>query len=162
MASVQVLVASRGHYVDEAAEVWARATAARDRAATVAPLELSRPIIQGALDGSARSILLVAVEADDRVVGFAVTEPVRADETTAEVRYVGVHPDRWGNGVGRDLMAALPERLRDASFTHAQLSVYIDNARAIALYERLGWLPHGVAVPHARSGRLEQRYLLNL
>jgi len=125
-------------------------------------LELSRPIIQGALDGSARSILLVAVEADDRVVGFAVTEPVPAEESTAEVSYVGVHPDRWGDGVGRDLMAALPERLRDACFSHAQLSVYIDNARAIALYERLGWLPHGVAVPHALSGRLEQRYLLNL
>lgn len=159
---MQVLSANQGQYVDGAAEVWAQATSARDGQAQVPPLQLSRPIIQEVLDSSARSILLVAVEGHDRVVGFAVVAPVPEDETTAEVRYIGVHPDRWGRGVGRHLMAALPKQLGAAAFSHARLKVYVDNARAVALYEGLGWLPQHEPVPHAHSGRLEQQYLLNL
>lgn len=162
MAIVEVLPASRGQYVDEAAGVWARATAARDGEWKVAPLELSLPIIQGVLDISARSVLLVAVEAGDRVVGFVATEPVPTDEAIAEVRYVGVDPRCWGAGVGRRLMAALPGHLSSAGFTRAQLKVYSDNTRAVALYGALGWVAHGVAAPHPRNGRPEQSYLLKL
>ena len=44
-------------------------------------------------------------------------------------------------GIGEALLRALPGRLREAGFSHAVLSVYADNSRATALYERLGWLP---------------------
>lgn len=159
---VQVLAAGRGQYVDEAAEVWARATAARDAEPNVAPLQLSRPVIQAVLDSSARSVLLVAVEESSRVVGFVAAEPVPADEEAAEVRYVGVDPGRWGAGVGRSLMAALPADLSSAGFARAQLKVYADNPRAIGPYGALGWVAHADAEPHPRSGRPLRLYLLEL
>jgi len=155
------LLADHRQYVDDAAMVWAQATAVRDGNADVAPLDLSRPVIQAVLDSSPRSALLVGLDAQEHVVGFAAVAPTGGDGTVAEIYYLGVRPDRWGQGVGRQLLQALPARLTAAGFAHAQLAVYADNARAVALYEALGWRPNGAPAPHARTGRLEQQYLLD-
>ncbi|MDO3702050.1 GNAT family N-acetyltransferase [Micromonospora sp. C28SCA-DRY-2] len=160
MTNAQVRVARRGEYVDEAATIWAEATAARDGDPEAAPLDQARPVIQAVLDGSPRSMLLVALDAGDRVVGFAAVEP--GDAATAEIRYLGVRPDSWGRGVGRHLLLALPGQLAGAGFVRGELAVYLDNPRAVALYESAGWSPYGDATPHPRSGRLEQRYRLDL
>jgi len=42
------------------------------------------------------------------------------------------------------------------------LSVYLDNRKAVALYERLGWRPVGRPAPHPRTAKPEQRYELRL
>jgi ribosomal protein S18 acetylase RimI-like enzyme len=93
------------------------------------------------------------------VRGRPTIEPLSADQSTAEVRYLGVRPDSWGGGIGRRLMA-LQGHLAAAGFARGELAAYRDNPRAVALYEGLGWRPHGDATPHLRSGRLEQRYRL--
>lgn len=161
MTDVQVRVAGHGLYINEAAATWAETTAARDGEAEIAPLGLAQPLIQTVVDSSPRSLLLVALDASDRVVGFAAVEPVSQDAATAEIRYVGVRPDSWGRGVGRQLMLALPDRLAAAGFVWGELAVYADNHRAVKLYEGLGWFRYGEATPHPRSGRLEQRYRLD-
>ncbi len=145
-------------HLAEAAVIWAEATAARDGDPEVAPLEQALPVIQRVIGSSPRSLLVVAIDEDERVVGFAAIEPLATDAATAEIRYLGVRPGNWGAGVGRRLAGALP-RLA-TGFTHGELEVYVDNPRAVALYESLGWSPHGDARPHPRSGRLEQRYRL--
>lgn len=150
--------------VDDAALIWAAATAARDGDDEVAGLNLARPVIEGVLARSLRALLLVAVDDTDRAVGFVAAEPVTepvADDGRAELSYLGVHPDAWGLGVGRALMAELPARLAAAGYTEAQLLVYVDNAPAVRLYERYGWRRHGSPTVHPRSGRLEQRYVLD-
>jgi ribosomal protein S18 acetylase RimI-like enzyme len=148
--------------VDDAAQIWAEATAARD-GGEVPGLDISRPIIQGVLDRSGRSLLLIARTADNVAGGFAVTEPLDATSATrAEVRYLGVRPGLWGLRIGEHLLRELRPQLAGAGFTHAELSVYVDNGRAVALYERLGWLPLGEPVPHPRTGKAEQRYELPL
>lgn len=115
------------------------------------------------VNGSPRSPLLLALDQDSRVVGFAATEPLfAANGGTAELRYLGVRPEVWGGGVAAQLMGTLRDSLREVGFRRAQLAVYVDNVRAAALYERLGWSRQGCAVPHPRSGRLEQRYQLGL
>ena len=104
--------------------------------------------------------MLVALDAGDRVVGFAAIEPTATDPSTADLRYLGVRPGSWGGGVGRQLLQALPGHLATAGFTGGELAVYLDNARAVNLYEGLGRRPVGDAQPHPRSGRPEQRYRL--
>ncbi|MGW1676449.1 GNAT family N-acetyltransferase [Saccharopolyspora sp. NPDC002376] len=154
---VRVIDGSRTHVAD-AARIWAEATAARDQE-EVAPLQFATPIIQGVLDRSPRSLLLVAV-VGDAALGFAAVEPV--DSSTAEVSYVGVHPDAWGSGVGTSLVKELPSQLSARGFTHAQLMVYVDNHRAVRLYESAGWRAVGRPAPHPRSGKPEQQYVLSL
>jgi ribosomal protein S18 acetylase RimI-like enzyme len=77
---------------------------------------------------------------------------------TACVSYVGVHPDAWGKRVGENLLRALPDALAESGYSAAELLVYVDNARGVRLYERLGWTKIGDPVPHPRNGRVEQRY----
>jgi ribosomal protein S18 acetylase RimI-like enzyme len=159
VTTVDIHLAEPGLHLAEAATIWAQATAARDGDSEVAPLELALPLIERVLGSSPRARLVVA-GADGRIVGFAAVEPVPADESTAHVRYLGVEPGSWGSGVGRRLAAELPVLLATVGYTHGELEVYLDNPRAVTLYESLGWLRYGDATPHPRSGRLEQRYRL--
>lgn len=163
MTVVEVVVAEAGEHVDDAAEIWAEATAARDGDVDVAPLDLSRPIIEAVLNSSDRSLLLIALDADRRALGFAAAEPTSdLGDRRAELRYLGVRPDAWGYGIAAQLLTALRRQLKAAGFATAQLLVYTDNPRASALYQRLGWSPYGAPTPHPRSGRPEQPYTLNL
>lgn len=70
--------ADRTPLIDEAARIWAEATAARDGHAQVPALDVSRPVIQGVLDRSSRAILLIARSADGTAAGFAAIEPAPA------------------------------------------------------------------------------------
>jgi ribosomal protein S18 acetylase RimI-like enzyme len=161
-----VLRGDKSH-LDGAAQVWAEATAARDGDPDVAPLEFSRPIIARVL-GRPGAVLVVALGEDERVVAFAVAEPVPAGAeagshaTTAEVQYVGVQPELWGAGLGRSVLRLMCAELAAAGFLDAQLMVYVDNIRAAGLYEELGWRPEGTPVPHTRTGKAEQRFRLRL
>lgn len=145
-------------HLDTAAQIWAEATAARDGNDDVAPLELSRPVIQHLLDLSG-SFLLVA-EVSGTVAGFATAAPAGAG--VAGLHYLAVGPRFAGAGVGKTLLGALPGELTLRGFTEAALKVYVDNFRAVRLYETAGWRPRGAPSVHPRSGRLEQEYRLKL
>jgi len=60
------------------------------------------------------------------------------------------------------LLREVQARLAATGYWTAELSVYVDNTRAVALYERLGWRPYGAPTPHPRTGKPEQRYELQL
>ena len=153
---------SRKHLAD-AARIWAEATAARDGDAEVAPAGPARARIQQALDASPSSLLLIAVDEGGAVVGFATAAPRSpGDETTAELRYIGVLPDAWGRGAGTSLLLSAAALLREASFARAVLEVYADNARAVRLYEKLGWRRIGAAPPPGVTGRWLEDYGLDL
>ena len=120
-------------------------------------------IIQGVLDRSSRAILLIASSADGSAAGFAAIEPLAGSpDAVAQVSYVGVRPRLWGQGVGEELLLELRGRLKTAGYASVELSVYVDNRRATALYERLGWRPCGAPAAHPRTGKPEQRYELRL
>ena len=153
MASLIVVESALGQFVDDAAQIWAEATAKRDNDPEIAPLALSRPVIDAVLGSSLRSRLLVAIDATGQVVGFTAVEPSTGDSDAAEVRCLGVLPSVWGSGVATALLAAVPKWLSAAGFTSAVLSVYTDNQAAIASYVHAGWVPIGDATPHRGSGR---------
>jgi ribosomal protein S18 acetylase RimI-like enzyme len=148
-------------HIDGAAQVWAEATAFRDGDPDVAPLEDSRPIITG-VAARPRSVLIVALDDEDKVMAFAVAAPALecTDDLvgTAEVEYVGVRPGGWGAGLASGMLELLCAELAADGFTRAQLLVYVSNRRAVSVYERLGWRAEGSPQPHRRTGKPEQRY----
>jgi len=160
---VQVIVDRSRQHLAEAARIWVEATAERDGEAVAGPLGPSRDLIQQALDASPQSLLLISVDERGAVVGFATAAPRSpGDGTTAELRYLGVRPDAWGQGAGTSLLLSAAELLREAGFARVVLEVYADNLRAVRLYEKLGWRRAGAAHPHADSGRSLEDYSLAL
>lgn len=61
------------------------------------------------------------------------------EEGEWEFRYLAVHPERWGNGDGRRLVAAVEELAREAGARRLVLRVIDTNPRAQRLYEHLGY-----------------------
>ncbi len=153
---------SGGAGLDEAAQIWAEATAARDGIEDVPDLSVSRPVIQAVLDRSMDSFVLLARSLDGAAVGFAAVEPCPGADSCAQVSYLGVRPGSWGQGAGERLLREVASRLAAAGYRRAELLVYTGNRRAVTLYERLGWLPLGVPALHPRTGKPEQRYELRL
>jgi ribosomal protein S18 acetylase RimI-like enzyme len=166
---VDVVEACRGsRELADAAQIWAEATAFRDGETEIADLSDSLPILEAVLDRSPQAFVLLARSDGGAAAGFAAVEAVAVESTTgptgarAEVSYLGVRPGMWGSGVGQLLLRQVQSRLASAGYTHAELSVYVANVRAVTLYERLGWKPVGVPTPHRRTGKPERRYELAL
>jgi N-acetylglutamate synthase-like GNAT family acetyltransferase len=78
---------------------------------------------------------LVAVE-DERLIGLANLGR-RGGRTW--LGGVGVVPDRRGSGVGESLTRKLLDQAREAGAHEMVLEVIVENAPAIALYEKLGF-----------------------
>ena len=106
--------ADRAPLIDEAAQIWAEATAARDQRAQVPALEDSRPVIQGVLDRSSRAFLLIARCADGTAAGFAAIEPAPDSNEAAQISYIGVRPRLWGQRIGETLLLETCQRLKAA------------------------------------------------
>jgi ribosomal protein S18 acetylase RimI-like enzyme len=56
---------------------------------------------------------------------------------------LAVHPALQSCGIGTALVLAAEDRIRARGLAHAELGVEVDNPRAQALYERLGYLAYG-------------------
>jgi GNAT superfamily N-acetyltransferase len=89
-----------------------------------------------------RTGTLVAAEANAHIIGFAHVGASRdddADGQTGELAAIYLLPAVWGSGVGRRLMAAAVNVLRDAGYAHAILWVLDGNENARRFYEAGGW-----------------------
>ncbi len=90
--------------------------------------------------------VLVALDEEERVVGFAASGPARDDDvadTCGELYAIYVEPDRWSGGIGGELMMAASDGLRSAGYDRAVLWVLESNERTRRFYERHGWAPDG-------------------
>jgi len=66
--------------------------------------------------------------------------PAEPDATRSYgIQYIAVDPACQGRGVGTQLLVASEEVARQRGYDEIHLSVYLDNTRAIRLYERMGW-----------------------
>jgi GNAT superfamily N-acetyltransferase len=103
--------------------------------------------------GRAGGGTLVA-EAGGRLCGFVSYGPARDDDAgsrrAGEIYAIYLTPAAWGEGTGRQLMAAALGRLGEAGFGEVILWVLDSNARARRFYEAGGWLDDG-AVKHDDS-----------
>ena len=93
---------------------------------------------------------LVARDRSGRMVGYnwLKLEP-GSDE--GEVYVLGVSEDAAGRGLGRRLMLAGFERLRERGRTSSTLYVDADNAGAVHLYRSLGYADRTIDVQYRRD-----------
>ena len=68
---------------------------------------------------------------------------------------MGLLPEYRGRGIGERLIRAAIEAAREAAFERIELSVYARNARAAALYRRVGFAHEGTRV---RGKKLDGEY----
>ncbi|MDQ3733675.1 MAG: GNAT family N-acetyltransferase [Actinomycetota bacterium] len=93
------------------------------------------------------SRLVICAEPGDEPVGFALVGPDREsaspESDLGELYAINLDPDAWGQGLGRDLLAAATTELSRLGFREAVLWVATANARARRFYEVAGWHPDG-------------------
>ncbi|HET6711929.1 N-acetyltransferase [Amycolatopsis sp.] len=78
--------------------------------------------------------------------GFPVGKGLIDYRKTAGAGTIGqlaVHPALQSCGIGTALLLAAEERIRAHGLSHAELGVEVENPRARALYERLGYVAYG-------------------
>lgn len=90
--------------------------------------------------------LVLLATCDGEVRAFAWIGPsVDGDDPTrvGELRSIHVAPSVQGTGIGRALLSAVRQRMRDAGADEATLWVVEDNEHARRVYVRDGWKPDG-------------------
>ncbi len=82
---------------------------------------------------------------DSVVVGSAGISPVGSQIKLRHRAEFGIGIDRayWGKGIGRALTNACIECARAAGYAQLELDVVAENAAALALYKRVGFVEYG-------------------
>jgi GNAT superfamily N-acetyltransferase len=94
----------------------------------------------------------LVIEAGQDLVAFSGFGPAEGSPDTAELQTLYALPEVWGTGVGRRLMAATIQILRQAKYQHAVLWVLEANTRARTFYHAAGWQPDRTIVDDATTG----------
>jgi ribosomal protein S18 acetylase RimI-like enzyme len=99
---------------------------------------------------------VVVADGGESLLGFACFGPARDEDAdpgrTGEILAIYLLPDVWGQGWGRQLMAAAVTGLAGAGFSQAVLWVLDTNERARRFYQAAGWSRDGAAKPDTIGG----------
>ncbi|MEH3147677.1 MAG: GNAT family N-acetyltransferase [Methylobacterium frigidaeris] len=88
---------------------------------------------------SPRDLHLVA-ESNGRVIGAAALRPFYGRRAHAAEFWIGVHEDFVGSGIGSRLLAAVIDTADNwLNIVRIEMTVFVDNAGAIALYRKFGF-----------------------
>lgn len=85
------------------------------------------------------AIVVVADDPGSTIVGYAFANPTDDDETTFSLAHIYVRPDRWGEGIGRQLLESVERTVRSRGGERITLGVMSENERAIRFYEEAGY-----------------------
>jgi L-amino acid N-acyltransferase YncA len=99
-----------------------------------------------------RMPLLVAVDAGERIVGWARVSPYSDRPAYAGVGEHGVYvaPDARGRGIGRSLLGALAAGAEEAGFYKLTSRVFTTNEASRAVHRAAGFYEVGVQPRHGR------------
>ena len=93
-----------------------------------------------------------------------------APEHVACLRLMYVDPHEQGKGIGRILMDTVKNYMRSQGYQLATLITHVENKKACAFYQRMGWeldekfttlVPEFFPEPEAMRQRVRYRYLLH-
>jgi GNAT superfamily N-acetyltransferase len=104
-------------------------------------------------------VSMLMAEEGDELLGFSACGESRdddADPSVGEVRSFFVAAGCWGRGVGRELMAAVLDSLRERGCTEATVWSFAANERANAFYERAGFTRDGAEKTEATWAHLPE------
>jgi ribosomal protein S18 acetylase RimI-like enzyme len=101
-------------------------------------------------DLAAEAAGVLVAEVEGRVVGYVTT---RTDTKTGigRIPNLAVHPEHQGKGLGRQLLEAALDRLREEGMAFARIETLEQNERCMALYPRLGFEEVARQVHYIRS-----------
>ena len=132
------------------------------------PVEMAREFVRHVVaTGGVHLVALtpaVSPEPVGDVVGWCdIIRDTRAGFTHGGRLGMGLVPSYRGRGIGAQLVLAALKRAAEQGLDRIELEVYGSNARAIALYERLGFVREGVKRAARRlDGRVEDNILMAL
>jgi ribosomal protein S18 acetylase RimI-like enzyme len=145
-----------------ALSVWRAANEARGHPPS--PIRIARVHEKLAEDSAC---LLIGCDTPS-VIAMALAEPGREQDGAGAIRpsaghisMVFVIPERWGVGIGGELLDALHGELRERNWRTASLWTRSSNERARRLYQGRGYRPTG-DVKQLPSGEEILRYELQL
>lgn len=87
--------------------------------------------------GDENTIFAVAADESDTPVGFVSARP--DDGGVYNLGRIYVLPDRWGEGIGRQLLDHAEASIADRGGERVKLGVMAQNDRAVAFYESAGY-----------------------
>lgn len=85
------------------------------------------------------TILAVASDPEDGVVGYAFARPADDDGATYNLGQIYVAPARWGEGVGSALLEHAERTIAERGGDRVRLGVMAENDRAVDFYEEAGY-----------------------
>ena len=93
---------------------------------------------------SSNEIEIIAV-VDGKIAGTAGIDAVgNKYKTKHRAEFgIGIPKEFWGLGIGRALTEACIECAKEAGYTQLELDVVSDNASAISLYKKVGFVEYG-------------------
>jgi GNAT superfamily N-acetyltransferase len=92
------------------------------------------------------AVSMLLAEDGGELLGISTSGESRDDDanpSVGEIRSFFVAAGRWGQGTGRELMAAALDSLRERGCTEATVWSFAANERANAFYERAGFRRDG-------------------
>jgi GNAT superfamily N-acetyltransferase len=92
------------------------------------------------------AVSMLMAEDENGMLGFTMPGESRdpdAGHEVGEVRTMFAVPAAWGRGVGRALMTAALDDLRERGYSEATVWSFSDNERANRFYERHGFARDG-------------------
>ena len=101
--------------------------------------------VRRSLEGTDARMTRIVATHDDAAIGMATLRQLSGRQSHVGQVGIGVHDDWTGKGVGAALLGALVD-LADQwlNLRRLQLDVLVDNAPAIALYEKFGFAREGI------------------
>lgn len=152
----------RAQHPNDAADITALQSLPGVRAGTLRPpYPVEANVRRYIEDRQSQGISLVAVM-DGRVVGNAGLTQAIGRRSHAANLGIGVHDAYQGRGIGRALIGELVAIADDwLNVTRLELTVFTDNAAAIALYESFGFTIEGTHRAFAlRAGTFVDAYAM--
>jgi RimJ/RimL family protein N-acetyltransferase len=122
------------------------------------------PSLEQRLDLHRRFPASFVAEVGGEIVGFVGVGPSRDPDAEGELYTIYVAPAHWGTGLGRELIRAGEERMRELGYRRVVLWVLEGNTRAERFYESAGWSADGErrSIEFAGQSLPEVRYVKQL